>query len=126
MADGMADGTAPQLARSKTHRERLGEQKRLEAFLFGNMREAILSQSMTPIAAGSTSRLGPSYGTSYYDGVGIAPNNLGSGLGQGVRRVHQPSETVGRSGVQLKSRGSRAAAFAHVDLFKESAGWAPG
>ena len=30
------------------------------------------------------------------------------------------------NGVRLKSRGERGAAFRHVDLFKESAGWAPG
>ena len=129
-ADGAQLGAqhgAPPLARSKTRRERLGEQKRLEAFIFGGVREAILSESSSvPVARGSTTRLGPAYGTSYYDGVGIVPNNLGSGEGQGVRRVHQPSEVVGRNGVQLRSRGQRGAAFRHVDLFKESAGWAPG
>ena len=31
-----------------------------------------------------------------------------------------------RNSVQLRSRGERGAAFRHVDLFKENAGWAPG
>lgn len=123
-----AEGFAgPQYSRSKkTRREMLWEQKRMEALLFADVRHSISDESLVPIAQGSTTRLGPAYGTSYYDGVGIMPTNLGSGAGQGVKREAQPSESVARNSVQLRSRGERGAAFRHVDLFKENAGWAPG
>ena len=77
-------------------------------------------QQRVPIASGSSSRLGNGYGMSYYDGVGIVPSTLGSGVGQGRKRFDGEA-----SSAVLVGRGKRGEAFKHVDTFKEIAGWAP-
>ena len=73
-----------------------------------------------PIASGSSARLGNDYGMSYYDGVGIVPSTLGSGVGQGRKRFDGAAPST-----MLVGRGKRGESFKHVDTFKEIAGWAP-
>ena len=112
---------APNSAK-RTSRELKAEEKRLEAFVHGQMRHALAA---APVPTG-----GPRYGTAGPIGFGKGgigrqtDASVGTGVGQGRKRYEpKPNADLHQRSASGLERARSGVLFEDVDLFKERAGW---
>lgn len=106
----------PKTPPTRLARETKAEHKQLEAFLLGEVRQALAS---SPVPKG-----GPRYGVvGPRDFFSTADVAAGTGLGQGRRRFDEPTPSVRASMADLNVLDDHRQSNERLDLFKERAGW---